>query len=575
MTPSPVSEALKSWPRRLRALPIPVGLLCAAVLHGCSLAYDLSTSQCSVNADCESIGQGLICGADHVCQVDTSGCATNEECLTDGLAACIRDPGKDPSKTRGTCVPLQSPECPYVLPLDTNVDAEALRKEDVVILGAFTNITLSARLYNYDFAVTEFENINGGISTSGGTRPVLMVACNGDATSDTTGDFQGGLDRSMDHLIQLHVPGVLSGLETDDLKRIFEEKGKDAKMFFMSSGESDSTLNALLDNGLVWETLPGGSSLAKAYKPMVDRTITYLQNKGMLTGTARIANVVSPDIRTLADMSNTLQSDPTDGGITFNGVSVLQNIRDENFKGFTTISSIADKNADLSTTVSDLLAFKPHIIISAGASEFLTKIMPSLEQQWDASTGGQARPFYVLSPYQYNRSALTTAIQGQPTIQQRVIGLNAPAATDPTIYNSYVSRFHTAHGTLDPYEGYENFYDSAYYLLYAASAAAPALTDGASMVTGMGRLIQGPPQGLPYEVGPDDMAEAIGTLVRGGNIQLIGAGGPPNFNIATGGKDDAGSIWCVDATRATKSDVLRYQASDGSMQGTFPCFPDY
>ena len=114
MTPSPVSEALKSWPRRLRALSTPLGLVAAsAVLHGCSLAYDLSTTQCNVNADCESIAEGLVCGPEHLCQIDTSGCASNAECLDApdnfGLSACIKDPAKDPDKTRGVCTSLTTP----------------------------------------------------------------------------------------------------------------------------------------------------------------------------------------------------------------------------------------------------------------------------------------------------------------------------------------------------------------------------------------------------------------------------------------------------------------------------------
>ncbi|HEU4579972.1 MAG TPA: hypothetical protein VFS67_17050 [Polyangiaceae bacterium] len=571
-----MSEALKSWPRRLPALSIPLGLVAAAaVLHGCSLAYDLSTTQCNVDADCESIGEGLVCGPEHLCQIDTSGCATNAECLDApdnfGLTACIKDPAKDPAKTRGACTPLTTPECPQVLPLDTNLSEQALRTGDPVIFGAFTNVTLSTRLYNYDLAVSEFQ-MAGGIRTSGGTRPVLMVACNGAATEGSALEFQASLDQAMDHLIELHVPGVVSGLEVPDLKHVFE-KGKAAKMFFMSSGESDSSLGAALqDNGLVWEVLPGGTGLARTYKPLVDRTISFLQGKGTLSGPARIALVSAPDISLLADMGNALQSAPADGGITFNdGKSVLDNIRENNFFGTTTPSIIADKTADLSTKVDELLDFKPHIIVSTGASEFLTKILPSLEQRWDSSTGGQARPFYILSPYQYNRPALTTAMTSSSTLRQRVIGLNAPAATDPGIYDSYVARFHINYPSEMDYEGYENYYDSAYYLLYAASAAAPALTDGASMVTGMSRLLQG----TPYRVGPADMDTAVGALINGLSISLIGAGGPPNFNVLTGGKDDAASVWCVDSTMKTQADVLRYQDSDGTMQGTFPCFPDY
>ena len=139
------------------------------------------------------------------------------------------------------------------------------------------------------------------------------------------------------------MPGVVSVLEAAEQNRVFEQKGKDAKMIFMSSGESDNSLGATLqDNGLVWEVLPGGTGLARAYKPVVDRTIAYLQGKGTLSGASRIALVSAPDISLLADMGNALQSAPSDGGITFNeGKSVLDNIRDNTFYGTTTSRSLA------------------------------------------------------------------------------------------------------------------------------------------------------------------------------------------------------------------------------------------
>jgi hypothetical protein len=340
-------------------------------------------------------------------------------------------------------------------------------------------------------------------------------------------------------------------------------------MFFISSQESDSSLNALLDSGLVWQILPGGTSLAKAYKPVIDRTLAFLQSKGSLTGTARVAQVTTPDIRLLADMSAIVQSDPPDG-IFFNGMSVLENLRAENFRGFTTPSFIADNTADLSVQVESLLVFQPHIIISTGALEFLTKVIPALEQQWDSRAAGQAHPFYILSPYQYNRSETDSLLTSFPTVQQRLIGLNAPAATNPALYSRYVATFHSAYPSVVKYEGYENFYDSAYYLLYAAAAATTTLSDGTSMVTGMSRLLEGE----PHDMGTLGMPGALQALLRG-KITLNGTGGPPNFNLTTGGRDDVGSVWCIDTAKRTQSDVLRYQASDGTMQGTFPCFTNF
>jgi len=90
------------------------------------------------------------------------------------------------------------------------------------------------------------------------------------------------------------------------------------------------------------------------------------------------------------------------------------------------------------------------------------------------------------------------------------------------------------------------------------------------MVTGMSRLLSGE----PHDMGTLDMPGALQALNRG-NITLNGTGGPPNFNITTGGRDDVGAVWCVDTSKVTRPDVLRYQASDGTMQGTFPCFSNF
>jgi hypothetical protein len=559
-------------PPRLRTFLALAGLpLASVVLAGCSLLYDLNATQCQVDADCAHISDGLICGSNHVCKLDDTGCGTNSECLDQNgpLNACIKDSGKD----RGQCLSLTTPDCSKVLPLDSKMEDDALRNGDPIIFGSFSSVQLDAFLANHDLAVTEFEQTALGLPTKAGTRPLLMVVCNGDASADNSGNFTGSLDASMDHLISLHVPGVASDLAADDLKHVFETKGNDANMFFMSSQETNSTLDALQDNGLVWEMLPDGRSLGQVYAPVVNRTIAYLQNTSAMSGTVRIAQVNTPDIPLLADIQSTVVSAPPTG-IFFNNMSAVQNLQANNYLGLTTPSYDSDKTADLSSQIQALLNFKPHIIISTGSLEFVNTIIPALERAWDTSS--QARPFYILSPYQYTRNGWLSSVNANLHVQQRLVGINAPSAIDPTAYNKYLINFDAKNPTFANTASRENYYDATYYLLYAAVAAAPTLTDGLSMVQGMARLLNGK---NAYNVGPDDIPDAVADLINGHgtNITLNGTDGPPNFDINTGGRNDFGDVWCIDNTGATKSDVLRYDASSQSMTGTspFPCFSGY
>src|SRR6185503_2965802 len=116
----------------------------------------------------------------------------------------------------------------------------------------------------------------------------------------------------------------------------------------------------------------------------------------------------------------------------------------------------------------------------------------------------------------------------------------------------------------------ENHYDAAYYLIHAA-AAAGSVTPliGSDLVNGMRRLLSGR---LSFSVGPEDLLPAFLELeTPGSSIVLNGAMGPPNFDPATGARDEPGSVWCVDAQRNLHADVLRLD-SDGDLVGDFPCF---
>jgi hypothetical protein len=531
---------------------------------GCSVIYDLDTKQCQQTADCVALGGNFTdyqC-IENLCQEPT-GCRSNAECMdnvTTGVAAvaCIDR----------QCVPLLTEQCPTMLP-QSNDQAwqdylHAGEDDPVPVILAGMGVLNGApnfdiRLQNYDLALTELNTTVGGLP---GSRPVVMIGCNADVDNDDE------LDAMMTHLADTaKVPGVVSALTGENLQRAFTTKGKDARMFFMSAVESDPALAGLTDDGLLWHVGPGGDVLARAYAPLVKRTITHLG----LTSDVRIAVVVASTTRFLNGMLSTISGRPDQYGLFFNGKSSAENGTEGNY-----LSVVANEGQlDMSQQIADLITFKPHIVISAANQEFLTAIVPGLEEDWPVPDSEQPKPFYLLSPVNIDPDRLNPVLSGNTTLHTRMLGVNWPAAEIPDVYNAYLNRLRTQFGQT-VLAGYENYYDAAYYLLYATAGAIPGgLQDGISLARGMGRLLSGQP--INVGNGPNDMSVAMQLLLQAsGSITLNGTLGPPDFNPTSGTRQIIGSVWCIDANRNPRVDVLRFQAApdnnalEASFTGTMP-----
>ena len=514
-----------------------------AWVSGCSVLYDLSTAQCSTNDDCAP-WPGLVC-TESVCQEPVYECRTNQECIDSAdafgrAAACIEN----------ECQVLTTTECPIVLPLIEDKYFETLAADNTLILGAFGDTSAGYGTYvkNYDLAVTEFTRAGVG-------RPLVLVVCNNLLE-------EAQLDTAMTHLADtLKVPGIVSQLESSNLQRAVQGKGLENNIFFMSALDSDSTLIRLEDRGLLWHALSGGEAIGQSMAPIVTRAVNYVA----ATEPVRVAHVSTPNIRFLADLAGTVGET-----VTFNGMSVLENLDAGNYESIPVTSAFEnDDTADYTEAITRLRDFRPHIVIANATTEFVEVIAPALEAAWDVAAPGQPRPFYILSPWLYNNPR-TESFASTPELRRRLIGLNAPAAADSGLYDAYLLRWFDEFGEMAPL-GYENFYDAAYYLLYAALGAGESLNSGLDIARGMTRLLSGPQHG----VGPMDLAGAASDLGSIGNITLNGTMGPPNFDI-NGGRSDAGSVWCYNSIGFLRSDLLTYnkdtQEMDGSLNGCFSGF---
>jgi hypothetical protein len=331
----------------------------------------------------------------------------------------------------------------------------------------------------------------------------------------------------------------------------------------MSPFEADPALLALDDDDLLWHILPGGDSVALPYGPLLDRTVAHLRAEGSLGADepVRVALVTADDVRLLATMSSALVDDV----LRVNGRPVLENSPDT-FRAVTIQApELATVPPDYTDAIELLREFAPHVIVSAATDGFIDTIVPALE-----TPAPETEPFYLLSPWNIQVDPLTRLLVKYPELYRRIAGVNFAAAEDRTIYDAYQARFDAAFPVLAGTRDHENYYDAAYYLIYAAAAAGRVTPlTGPNLASGMQRLLSGR---YSFSVGPDDLVPAFVALEEpGSSIVLNGAMGPPDFDPRTGARVEPGTVWCVTEGRKLHMDVLRLD-SEGRLSGDFPCF---
>jgi hypothetical protein len=357
------------------------------------------------------------------------------------------------------------------------------------------------------------------------------------------------LGRMMTHLAQtVKVSGLIAAMDAADLQRAFVEYGGPANVFVMSPLESDPTLATLEDNGLLWHVGPGADFIARAYAPLLTRVLSHLA----IAEPVRVATVTNSDQRFATNTLSTIRSPPAQHGISFNGgQSVFEN-RDE---GYYLDVSITVEDDNPVSQVQQIIDFRPHVIISAASNRFLTNVVPGVENAW-GTAGGQPEPFYILSPLNYNSEAVVDLIEQNSALAERIVGVNGAAAEDSTNYERYTLAWDGAFPGDVGIRGYENFYDAAYYLIYAAAGAGQFLTgNGLDLKRGMARLLSGP----IYNVGDRDIPNALQALAQASaTIQLNGTLGPPDFNPISGTRESPGSVWCIDSAGVFHADRWRY-----------------
>lgn len=576
----------KSWSSKWGSLVIAAMVVSWGAASGCSVFYrGVELDQCDSDQDCELRGgefQGTICQSSLCVTLSASGgsdagsggvdgsggmlggSGPGDECASHG--DCIDAHFGSPYLCReGSCVALTTPdECPIVI--GAGQDNKNLRVPDPIIFGAYSVVDpaaprLSVPTLNYELAIDEVnQGTRGGLpgGTNGSLRPFVAVICS--ATNDPD------LDKSLTHLTEtLKVPAVISSLYSTDLVAAFSKYGAENKIFFLSPLEADSTLTNLDDEGRLWHLLTSARDLAPAYRPLLKQTLAYLRSERSIPEeeNLRVA-LVEAKTPFLTDIADVLSSE-----LEFNGKSVSDNQKDGDFRRIRIDSALEVANPDLSAAHVSLVEFKPHVVLAIASKEFV-QLMVSLESGWNPEWG--EAPFYLTSPYLFARSDL--AASGFSVQHGRLLGVNFAGAADSSLYELYLAKLQSTYDVTFSLEGSENFYDAAYFLMYAiAGSGNPSVLTGTEVALGMRRLISGK---TSYQVGTSDVSNIVGTLVgtSGSQIRLFGAMGAPDFNSSTGARLGLPSVYCIDQGNYF-SDVMTYSPDTGELDGSPPCVPGF
>jgi hypothetical protein len=197
--------------------------------------------------------------------------------------------------------------------------------------------------------------------------------------------------------------------------------------------------------------------------------------------------------------------------------------------------------------------------------------MAQLEALWSPAMG--PKPFYVVSPYVFGSTDLLTSIPDEA--HRRMLGVNFAAAEESALYEQYLSNLKAVYGDDPTLEGKENFYDAAYFVMYAiAGAGNPPELTGKEVASGMLRLVNPTSSAPVIEVGRSEVASGLFALGMGLDIGLMGTLGPPDFNTATGARRGAPSIYCVDDGVRIQNALL-YDPDTGTLSGMQNCVAEF
>ncbi len=461
-----------------------------------------------------------------------AGCATNRACID------ANGPNFVCRKEDGACVALTSENCPAVY--------GSYEEDDTIFFGTVfplsgTNASTGRALQNsVELGARELDILNGlpPAGGSAGRRHVALVQC------DDASDNDKAVAAATHLVSDLRVPVLIGTNATGVTLKMATEVTIKSGTFMISPTATGRDLTTLDDQGLFWRTAPSSDLQIEALMQLLPHVEADLRaSLGLAPGAPiSVGAAVKSDGFGTGLAKGLVESER----FAFNG---SPGTSEANRPYYVSSEYGNPDNAasplDYEGTAARLLAARPHVVFMFGTNEVINEVLPRLEDNWPADA--PHRPLYLFGNSGYKADLWAAIARRDPTgtgLRRRVLGVTygATGRNYDVFRISYASTF--ADGSSPDVLSTSNAYDTFYLMAYAAYAAyaagAPALT-GRAVADAMGRLVAG----APANVGPGDSNQILSALKAQQSVDLLGASGPLDFDLATGEAPSDIQLWCV------------------------------
>jgi serine/threonine protein kinase/ABC-type branched-subunit amino acid transport system substrate-binding protein len=491
------------------------------------------------------------------------GCTSSAACTRSLGAPAVcrrRDAAAD-----AVCVPLASDDCHvFAEPSD-------LTNDSTVWIGAMFPLSGEE---GKSFGEREFQAVNlarldfaqlmaGTSARPNGARPLALVAC--DDAADPA--------RIIRHLADdVGVPAVIGFRSSHEVIELanstFLPKGILGVAALNTSPLITSLPRAAGEPRMVWRTTYSGAELALPISLMIPEILEpkfrALPGAMATNEPLRVALVRQDDAAGIGF------ADVLFDHLRFNGRSALEN--ESSYREFTHSFDAGGNDggddAEYAKIAAKLVEFSPHVVVSFDGNEAFARIVEIVERDWKNPA---FRPRYVRASVL--SSEISAFIGKSAERRRRFFFLTSVSAT--TANARFVSRYNEKFPeaaitrTFSP----NSSYDAFYVVAYATYALGQAQVTGANLARAIPRLL---PPGKAIDVGPSGIFDAFNTLASGANIDLNGATGPLDFDVATGEAPVDLAVLCVgvdphgQASDSLESGVV-YDATAHTLRGALHC----
>ncbi|MGZ3420632.1 MAG: hypothetical protein ACXVEF_10450 [Polyangiales bacterium] len=519
----------------------------------CSVILNTTADQCSSDADCVAKGAGFennVCGPQNTC---VFACTKNRDCMDRlGVDAICHASDR-------TCTALKSQDCQTL-----HMDPGDLDR-DPVILGILLPVTgenaksMVPPENAIELARREIMQAAEGLpplASGGKPRPLVFLTC-------TDADDPIRAARHLSEVVR--VPAMIGPAFSGVTTTVAKEVTIPDKVLVMSPSATSPTLSDLADDGLVWRTCPSDVFQSVAMSGLVGKFVEpEIRTTYMLKDTDKIRLAVVHK----GDAYGTGLASAIFKGIQFNGKSAAENGSDfyqQIDYGDPSKLSEADQKAKRAAAVTQLLAFKPHILIEIGTAEAVTDVFLPVEMGWPAAE--PTRPRHVVSDG-LQIPELITAINGNDALRKRVFGTIAGTSGGnfEIFRNNYGVAFKDG-STPDSYAA--SAYDAAYLLAFAIAGVGSAPLDGKAIDGALHKVVNKKAPMLT-DVGQMGLSAGYKAMALDG-IDFNGASGPLDFDVSKGEAPADIQVWCVDIKGTFQYTGLFYDAAKSQMAGSPNC----